>query len=234
MTPALIPLIDALLPQTQCGKCGHAGCLPYAEEMATGGPINRCPPGGSATIAALAALLERPVVPLDPAHGSEQERRVAVIREAECIGCTKCIQACPVDAILGAAKRMHTVLSAQCTGCDLCLAPCPVDCIDMMPLDLVPAALPASTPAATLQQQWRGRYQQRNERLARERRERDERRESRSVLRQREASAETAAAVQQWTPPGPSLLDPAQARADIAAAVARAAARKAARRGNNA
>ena len=132
MNPVMISTIDALLPQTQCGKCGHAGCLPYAEEIAMGGPINKCPPGGSATIAALATLLERPVVPLDPAHGVEQERPVAFIREAECIGCTKCIQACPVDAIVGASKLMHTVLADRCTGCDLCIPPCPVDCIDVV------------------------------------------------------------------------------------------------------
>ncbi len=226
MNPVMISTIDALLPQTQCGKCGHAGCLPYAEEIATGGPINRCPPGGSATIAALATLLERPVVPLDPAHGIEQERRVAFIREAECIGCTKCIQACPVDAILGAAKRMHTVLSAECSGCDLCLAPCPVDCIDMLSLDQVPAALPASTDPALLSQKWRVRYHARKLRLRTQRDERQLRREA--LARQQEASASTATAVKQWEPPSVTLIDPARARLDIAAAVARAAARKAA------
>lgn len=231
---ALIPLIDALLPQTQCGKCGHAGCLPYAEEIATGGAINKCPPGGSVTITALAALLERPVVPLDPAHGVEQERRVAFIREAECIGCTKCIQACPVDAILGASKRMHTVISAECTGCDLCLDPCPVDCIDLLPLEQVPGAQPASADPDALRQQWRARHQARNQRLRRQRDERQLRRESLALARQQEASASTAHAVRQWDPPGVTLLDPARARMDIADAVARAAARKAARRDDSA
>ncbi len=231
---ALIPLIDVLLPQTQCGKCGHAGCLPYAEEIAGGGAINKCPPGGSATIAAVAALLERPVVALDPAHGVEQERRVAFIREAECIGCTKCIQACPVDAILGASKRMHTVISAECTGCDLCLDPCPVDCIDMLPLDQVPAAQPASADPDALRQQWRARHQGRHQRLRRQRDERQLRRESLALGGQHEAPAGAAHAVRRWEPPTVTLLAADKARADIAAAVARAAARKAARRDDSA
>lgn len=130
---SLIQRIDALLPQTQCGKCGHPGCKPYAEGLAKGEAINKCPPGGSETIAALAKLLQVPVIALDPERGSAPPQ-VAYIREAECIGCTKCIQACPVDAIVGAAKLMHTVISAECTGCDLCVAPCPVDCIDLLPL----------------------------------------------------------------------------------------------------
>lgn len=124
--------INALLPQTQCGQCGYPGCRPYAEAISSGVAINRCPPGGTATITRLAELLERPQLPLDPRHGVETERKVAFIREAECIGCTKCIQACPVDAIVGAPKRMHTVIARDCTGCDLCVAPCPVDCIDMV------------------------------------------------------------------------------------------------------
>ena len=136
MSSARIPLvdqIDALLPQTQCTKCGTAGCRPYAEEIASGkAPHNRCVPGGADTIAELAALLEKPVLPLDPAFGVEPStRRVAFIREAECIGCTKCIQACPVDAIVGAAKLMHTIIRDECTGCDLCIPPCPVDCIEI-------------------------------------------------------------------------------------------------------
>jgi electron transport complex protein RnfB len=125
--------INDLLPQTQCGQCGHPGCRPYAKAIAEGGPINRCPPGGEATISALAALLNVAFEPLDAEHGVEDIRRVAYIHEEECIGCTKCIQACPVDAILGAAKFMHTVIVQECTGCDLCIEPCPVDCIDMIP-----------------------------------------------------------------------------------------------------
>ncbi|GAB6389175.1 electron transport complex subunit RsxB [Stutzerimonas marianensis] len=125
--------INALLPQTQCGQCGYPGCKPYAEAIAGGDKINKCPPGGEATIQALADLLDVEPEPLDAAEG-ELPPRVAYIREAECIGCTKCIQACPVDAILGAAKQMHTVIISECTGCDLCVEPCPVDCIDMVEL----------------------------------------------------------------------------------------------------
>ncbi len=132
----LVDQIDALLPQTQCGQCGHPGCRPYAEGIAAGEDINKCPPGGESTIAALADLLGVEAKPLDAEHGESQGKRVAYIREDECIGCTKCIQACPVDAILGAAKQMHTVIVDECTGCDLCVEPCPVDCIDMVPLSV--------------------------------------------------------------------------------------------------
>jgi H+/Na+-translocating ferredoxin:NAD+ oxidoreductase subunit B len=125
--------INELLPQTQCGQCGFPGCRPYAEAIANGEAINKCPPGGEAGIQALADLLDLEVIPLDEEHGEEKVKAVAFIREDECIGCTKCIQACPVDAILGAAKQMHTVIASECTGCDLCLEPCPVDCIDMIP-----------------------------------------------------------------------------------------------------
>lgn len=125
--------INDLLPQTQCGQCGHPGCRPYAEAIAAGEAINKCPPGGEAGIQALADLLDVEPIPLDEEHGEENIKSVAFIREAECIGCTKCLVACPVDAILGAAKQMHTVIASECTGCDLCLEPCPVDCIDMIP-----------------------------------------------------------------------------------------------------
>ena len=126
--------IDALLPQTQCRRCGEPGCLPYAEAIAAGrAPINRCPPGGNATIAALAALLHVPTVPLDGDCGVPGPLRIAAIDEATCIGCTLCIQACPTDAIVGATRQMHTVLAHRCTGCELCLPPCPVDCIELLP-----------------------------------------------------------------------------------------------------
>jgi len=126
--------INELLPQTQCGQCGYPGCRPYAEAIANNGEaINKCPPGGEAGIQALATLLDVEAIPLDEEHGEEKVKAVAFIREDECIGCTKCIQACPVDAILGAAKQMHTVIASECTGCDLCLEPCPVDCIEMIP-----------------------------------------------------------------------------------------------------
>ena len=125
--------ITAVLPQTPCGQCGYPGCRPYAEAIANGADINKCPPGGEAGIQALADLLDVEPMPLDEEHGEEKTTvAVAFIREAECIGCTKCIQACPVDAILGAAKQMHTVIISECTGCDLCVEPCPVDCIDMI------------------------------------------------------------------------------------------------------
>ena len=128
--------INNLLPQTQCGQCGYPGCRPYAEAIACGTPVNKCPPGGQATINALSALLDVEASTLNPENGVEKAPVVAFIREDECIGCTKCIQACPVDAILGAAKQMHTVIIDECTGCDLCVEPCPVDCIDMIPLEV--------------------------------------------------------------------------------------------------
>jgi electron transport complex protein RnfB len=126
--------IDALLPQTQCTRCGYGGCRPYAEAIvAAAADINQCPPGGAATIAALARLLGRTVRPLNPANGVEGPPLVAQIDEEACIGCARCLPPCPVDAIIGAPKQMHTVLAAQCTGCELCVAPCPVDCIAMVP-----------------------------------------------------------------------------------------------------
>ncbi|QXQ19930.1 electron transport complex subunit RsxB [Pseudomonas tolaasii] len=170
----LIQRIDALLPQTQCGKCGHPGCKPYAEGIALGEAINKCPPGGEETIAGLAQLLRVPVLDLDTSRG-EAPAQVAYIREAECIGCTKCIQACPVDAIVGAAKLMHTVIMDECTGCDLCVAPCPVDCIEMRPAaGLVPIVGGLATSEDLRHQRSlkrdraRRRYEQRNARLQRE------------------------------------------------------------------
>lgn len=173
---SLIQRIDALLPQTQCGKCGHPGCRPYAQGIANGEAINKCPPGGQETIAALAQLLTLPVLELDHGRG-HAPAQVAYIREAECIGCTKCIQACPVDAIVGAAKLMHTVLIAECTGCDLCVAPCPVDCIDMLALPQAAGVPIVGGLAHSTEQlqarsrkrdQARRRFEQRNARLQRE------------------------------------------------------------------
>ena len=129
----IVDQINAILPQTQCGQCGYPGCKPYAEAIANGDAINKCPPGGEAGIIELANLLDVEPMALDDEHGVEDVKKVAFIREDECIGCTKCIQACPIDAILGAAKQMHTVIAKECTGCDLCVEPCPVDCIDMIP-----------------------------------------------------------------------------------------------------
>ena len=131
----IVEQIDSILPQTQCGQCGYPGCRPYAEAIANGNAINKCPPGGQSTVEALADLLDVEVVPLEGGVEEEPVKTVAYIREDECIGCTKCIQACPVDAILGAAKQMHTVIESECTGCDLCVEPCPVDCIDMLPIE---------------------------------------------------------------------------------------------------
>ena len=130
----LIAAIDRVLPQTQCGQCGYPGCRPYAVAITNGeADINQCPPGGAAGVRKLADLLGRAPKPLNPAHGIEKPAVVALIVEADCIGCTKCIQACPVDAIVGAPKRMHTVIADLCTGCELCLPPCPVDCIVLVP-----------------------------------------------------------------------------------------------------
>ncbi len=177
MNDEVVARIDALLPQTQCTKCGYAACRPYAEALAAGSAdINRCPPGGAEGIHKLAALLGRAHKPLDPACGTEGPRRVAAIDEARCIGCTLCIQACPVDAIVGAAKLMHTVVAELCTGCDLCLAPCPVDCIEMRP----------ATDAEAIRDQPRAdaareRFERRAARLERERRERGERLAARTL-----------------------------------------------------
>jgi electron transport complex protein RnfB len=133
--------LDALLPQTQCAKCGYQGCRPYADAMASGvADINQCPPGGDEGVARLAAVLGREAKPLDPANGLYRAPQVAVIDEAICIGCTKCIQACPVDAIVGASRLMHTVIASWCTGCELCLPPCPVDCIALAPVTALPGA----------------------------------------------------------------------------------------------
>lgn len=129
-----VEAVDELLPQTQCRQCGYAGCRPYAEAIAAGAAaINRCPPGGTEVIAELAALLDVAALPLDESCGATAAPAVAVIDEAACIGCTLCIAACPVDAIVGARRLMHTVLAAECTGCSLCLPPCPVDCIELRP-----------------------------------------------------------------------------------------------------
>ncbi|MFJ5286302.1 electron transport complex subunit RsxB [Pseudomonas sp. NPDC088429] len=184
---SLIQRIDALLPQTQCGKCGHPGCKPYAQGIVDGEPINKCPPGGDETIAALAELLKVPVLELDISRGSAPPQ-VAYIREAECIGCTKCIQACPIDAIVGAAKLMHTVIIDECTGCDLCVAPCPVDCIEMHPLPLstlpvvggLAFSLEEQRARAAKRDHARLRFERRNDRLLREEQQKQAEREARA------------------------------------------------------
>ncbi len=141
MKPDLARRIDALLPQTQCTKCGYDGCRPYAQAIAQGAAdIDQCPPGGEDGVVKLAALLGRAAKPLNPANGAYRRPQVAVIDEEICIGCTKCIQACPVDAIVGASKYMHTVIASWCTGCELCIPPCPVDCIALEPVAALPDA----------------------------------------------------------------------------------------------
>ncbi|MEK0427716.1 MAG: hypothetical protein RI962_340 [Pseudomonadota bacterium] len=171
---SIADLLEDLLPQTQCTKCGYPSCRLYAEAMADGSAShNQCPPGGAEGVARLAAALGKTVIPINPFNGAERERPVAVIDEAACIGCTLCIQACPVDAIAGAAKQMHTVIPELCTGCDLCVAPCPVDCIAMLPV----------TPGQTGWDAWsqaqadaaRERYHARTARLQREKEENDAR-----------------------------------------------------------
>ena len=133
-TESLVAQIDELLPQTQCGQCLYPGCRPYAAAIASGeADIDRCPPGGESTVRALAALLDRVPRPLDPAFGVPKPAQVAWIDEEKCIGCARCLPACPVDAIVGAPRQMHTVIAVQCTGCELCLPPCPVDCIELRP-----------------------------------------------------------------------------------------------------
>ncbi|WDG76330.1 electron transport complex subunit RsxB [Pseudomonas chlororaphis] len=201
---SLIQRIDALLPQTQCGKCGHPGCKPYAEGIANGEAINKCPPGGDETIAGLARLLNVPIVELDISRGPAPAQ-VAFIREAECIGCTKCIQACPVDAIVGAAKQMHTVLIDECTGCDLCVAPCPVDCIEMHPLPLN-NVLPIVGGLATSLEEQRARTAKRDHA-----RLRFERRNARLQREEQHKQAERAARAQRAAQPSETTLNPVQA-----------------------
>jgi len=181
---SVVEAIDALLPQTQCTKCGYPACRTYAEAIAQGeADINQCPPGGAAGIRALATLLGREVLPLNPKNGIERQRRVAVIDEPRCIGCTLCIQACPVDAIVGAAKLMHTVVTELCSGCDLCLAPCPVDCIEMVPAKGEDAIWDRPRANAA-----RERFEARRARLAREHSERVPRRAPRTAHSDPEAA----------------------------------------------
>jgi len=167
----LIQRIDAVLPQTQCQRCGYADCYAYAQALAANSAeLNQCPPGGDETIAALAQLLQRAVKPLNPIHGIHAPRTIAVIDEVVCIGCTRCILACPVDAILGATKLMHSVIADECTGCELCIPPCPVDCIVM-----VPAAVESVEEKPARAELGRRRHQFRLQRLVRDRDERTQR-----------------------------------------------------------
>jgi electron transport complex protein RnfB len=211
---SLADQIEDLLPQTQCTKCGYPACRPYAEAIAEGAAnYNQCPPGGAEGIARLAALLGKPVIALNPVNGVERERPVAFIDEAACIGCTLCIQACPVDAIAGAAKQMHTVIPELCTGCDLCVAPCPVDCIAMSPI----------TENKTGWQAWsadqadaaRQRFHQRERRLRVEKEEQDARLASKAAAKLNEVNNESALSPEE-------LAEKNRKRAIIEAAIERA------------
>jgi len=221
MTADLADRIDAVLPQTQCTKCGYPACRPYAEAIARGeADIDRCAPGGAAGVAKLAVLSGRPVKPLNPAYGLEQPRAAALIEEARCIGCTLCIQACPVDAIAGASQLMHTVLLEHCTGCELCLPPCPVDCIEMVSIEELVrrgAALSEPDPERGAVGA-RSRYTFRELRLRRER--------STRPPRKRAKSAEAV----RHDPVTPASANAEHKRAAVRAALERARARRAATR----
>lgn len=227
---SLIQRIDALLPQTQCGKCGHPGCKPYAQGIAAGEPINRCPPGGQETIDALAGLLQVPPLALDTCRGAAPAQ-VAYIREAECIGCTKCIQACPVDAILGAAKLMHTVLVDECTGCDLCVAPCPVDCIELRPLPACGiVAVVAGHAHDAVQRQARAnkrdrarrRHEQRSARLLRDSQRRAAEREARQAAARPATASPVLSAIERIKAQKANAADAALKQAKISVAMNRA------------
>jgi len=210
-TAAFIAAIDAALPQTQCTRCGYPDCRAYAQAIAEDeAPINRCPPGGAQGIARLAQLTGRPALPLDPANGTEGARRLAIIDEGGCIGCTLCLKACPVDCIVGGPKRMHTVVEGLCTGCELCIPACPVDCIQLIDVTAPRTGWDAwSQPAA---EEARVRYAFHRQRQERDQREHDER----LAAKARSTVAPTLSAM-----PVPDAK-----RAVIEAALARARARK--------
>jgi Na+-translocating ferredoxin:NAD+ oxidoreductase subunit B len=221
--------IEDLLPQTQCTKCGYDGCRPYAEAVAAGtANYNQCPPGGAEGVARLATLLGKPVIPINPANGEERARPVAFIDEQLCIGCTLCMQACPVDAIVGAPKQMHTIVKDQCTGCDLCVAPCPVDCIAM-----IPVTGNATGWDAWSQQQADEAHVRHDRRLARQAAERNAA-EARAAARRAAASAHAEAQVEAAAQapdaqPASASTDDAEAKkkAIIQAALERARRKKA-------
>ncbi|HEV7814413.1 MAG TPA: electron transport complex subunit RsxB [Janthinobacterium sp.] len=211
---SLADRIEDLLPQTQCTKCGYAGCRPYAEAIADGSAdINQCPPGGLEGVGRLAGLLGRKVIPLNPVNGFERPRSLAYIDESLCIGCTLCIQACPVDAIIGAAKQMHTILPSLCTGCDLCVAPCPVDCIVMYPVSGAHTGWDAWSQEQA--DAARERHDFRSMRLRREREENEARLAAKAVEKMQEVSAETPVTPEE-------AAEKERKRAIIAAAMERA------------
>lgn len=217
MAASLADRVDAILPQTQCARCGFDGCRPYAEAIAAGdAPINRCPPGGTAGIARLAALLGRAPIAPDPACGSEGSHRRARIVEAHCIGCTRCIAACPLDAIIGAPKAMHTVIESLCSGCELCVPACPVDCIEMFESPEHPRWTPGDANAA------RVRSAARRERLARDRVDEQQRLERKALGKLARLASE------------PADEATARKRAVIEAAIRKARERRAAAAGGHA
>lgn len=210
--------LEDALPQTQCTKCGFPSCRAYAEAIALGqANYNQCPPGGAAGVARLAAILARPLLPLNVEHGHERPRPVALIDEAQCIGCTLCIQACPVDAIMGAAKQMHTVISAHCTGCDLCVAPCPVDCISMVNVTEKKTGWDAWSQEQA--DKARQLFHARNVRLLREKKENDARLLAKAKEKLRAIAGEIPLTQEQ-------IDENARKKAIIAAAIARASANK--------
>lgn len=187
---SLADQLEDLLPQTQCTKCGYPACRPYAEAMADGSAsYNQCPPGGIEGVARLAKVLGKKIIPINPVNGVERPRPVAFIDEALCIGCTLCIQACPVDAIVGAAKQMHTIVSDLCTGCDLCVAPCPVDCIAMIDVTSPKTGWDAWSQAEA--DAARERHDIRSERLQREKDESDARLAAKAAAKLQEVQSET-------------------------------------------
>jgi Na+-translocating ferredoxin:NAD+ oxidoreductase subunit B len=213
---ALADRIDAALPQTQCTRCGYPDCRHYAQAIAAGeAPINQCPPGGTEGIARLSAITGHAVIVLNPANGVEGPRKLAIIDEAWCIGCTLCIKACPVDCIIGASKAMHTVIEPLCTGCELCIPACPVDCIAIV--DATPGKSGWHAWSANLADEARERYAAHLARTARDARENDERLAAK-------ASAKLADLENASTITDPAALE--RKRAVIDAAMKRARERK--------
>jgi len=215
---SLADQLEDLLPQTQCTKCGYPACRPYAEAIADGSAnYNQCPPGGLEGVARMAQLLGKPVIPINPVNGHERPRPVAVIDESLCIGCTLCIQACPVDAIVGAAKQMHTVVNDLCTGCDLCVAPCPVDCIAM--LDVTPGKTGWDAWSQAQADDARARHDFRTQRLQREKDENDARLAAKAAAKLQSVQAETPASDEE-------KAEQARKKAIIQAAIERARLKK--------